>query len=101
MNANSMNNPFAMNGNSLGMAGGFGAGAGLNMPGGTGLASQAAQMSFASAQQNGHNGMGEGGSKGGGRTRIKEVWRHNLQEEIANLRDLVEKYTYIAMVGRL
>lgn len=30
--------------------------------------------------------------------RIREVWKHNLQEEMAVLRDVVEKYPYIAMV---
>ena len=30
--------------------------------------------------------------------RIREVWKHNLHEEMAVLRDLVEKYPYIAMV---
>ncbi|KAK4192077.1 ribonuclease H-like domain-containing protein [Podospora australis] len=29
--------------------------------------------------------------------RIREVWKHNLHEEMATLRDLVEKYPYIAM----
>jgi CCR4-NOT transcription complex subunit 7/8 len=100
MNANSMSNPFAMNGNALSMSGGFGAGAGLGMPGGTGLASQAAQMSFAGAsvQQQGHSGMGEPGSRGGNKGRIREVWKGNLNEEMAMLRQLVEKYPYIAMV---
>ncbi|TVY39525.1 Poly(A) ribonuclease [Lachnellula subtilissima] len=98
MNANSMNNPFA-GANSLGV-GNFG-GAGLGMPGGTGLASQAAQMSFAGAsmQQQGHNGMGDPGARGqvnkGGR--IREVWKGNLHEEMAILRDLVQHYPYIAM----
>lgn len=31
--------------------------------------------------------------------RIREVWKHNLHEEMAVLRDLVDKYPYIAMVG--
>ncbi|KAI6778833.1 uncharacterized protein J7T54_002663 [Emericellopsis cladophorae] len=31
------------------------------------------------------------------RGRIREVWAHNLREEMANLRDLVDKYPYIAM----
>ncbi|KAF3354081.1 hypothetical protein VdG1_00338 [Verticillium dahliae VDG1] len=29
--------------------------------------------------------------------RIREVWKHNLHEEMAVLRDLVDKYPYIAM----
>lgn len=31
--------------------------------------------------------------------RIREVWKHNLLEEMANLRDLIDKYPFIAMVG--
>jgi CCR4-NOT transcription complex subunit 7/8 len=95
-----MSNPFAMNGNALSMSGGFGGGAGLGMPGGTGLASQAAQMSFAGAnvQPHGHNGMGESGTRGANKGRIREVWKGNLNEEMALLRELVEKYPYISMV---
>lgn len=101
MNANSMNNPFAVNGNALSISGGFG-GSGLGMPGGTGLASQAAQMGFANAsmQQHGHNGVGEAGSRNRakGESRIREVWKNNLAEEMAILRQLVDQYQYIAMV---
>jgi CCR4-NOT transcription complex subunit 7/8 len=101
MNANSMNNPFAVNGNALSISGGFGS-SGLGMPGGTGLASQAAQMGFANAsmQQHGHNGVGEAGSRsrGKGESRIREVWKNNLAEEMAILRQLVDQYQYIAMV---
>jgi CCR4-NOT transcription complex subunit 7/8 len=35
----------------------------------------------------------------GNRGRIREVWKHNLEEEMAVLRDLVDKYPYIAMVS--
>lgn len=31
--------------------------------------------------------------------RIREVWKHNLAEEMAAIRDLVDKYPYIAMVS--
>ncbi|KAF4625937.1 hypothetical protein G7Y89_g12224 [Cudoniella acicularis] len=98
MNANSMSNPFAVNGNALSV-GNFG-GSGLGMPGGTGLASQAAQMSFAGAsvQQQGHNGMGEQGTRNmANKGRIRDVWKGNLHEEMATLRNLVAKYPYIAM----
>jgi CCR4-NOT transcription complex subunit 7/8 len=100
MNAN---NPFAVNGNALSIAGGGFGGAGLGMSGGTGLASQAAQMGFANAslqQQHGHNGVGEPGSRnrGKGESRTREVWKSNLAEEMAMLRQLVDKYQYIAMV---
>ncbi|KAG9236746.1 ribonuclease H-like domain-containing protein [Amylocarpus encephaloides] len=95
MNANSLNHPFA--GSALGV-GNFGSG--LGMPGGTGLASQAAQMGFnnAAVHQQAHNGMGEHGARtAANKGRIREVWRSNLQEEMANLRNLVAKYPYIAM----
>jgi CCR4-NOT transcription complex subunit 7/8 len=102
MNANSMSNPFAVNGNALSMSGGFG-GSGLGMPSGTGLGSQAAQMSFANAslQQATHNGMGEPGARtmaNKGSNRIREVWKGNLHDEMAMLRQLVDRYPYIAMV---
>lgn len=67
---------------------------------GTGLASQAAQMSFAQANmhQHGHNGMGESGPvRGGNKSRIREVWAGNLNEEMALLRAVAEKYPYVAM----
>ncbi len=32
-------------------------------------------------------------------TRIREVWRNNLAQEMQMLRSLVEKYPYISMVG--
>ena len=31
-------------------------------------------------------------------TRIRNVWKHNLRQEMATLRALVEEYPYIAMV---
>ncbi len=31
--------------------------------------------------------------------RIRNVWKHNLKEEMGNLRRLVDDYPYIAMVG--
>lgn len=120
MNPNAQMNAFAGNGNLLALGGG------LNTPGGggfggiggaggdnTGLASHAARMGFAAAghsqqqqqqlhpqQQQGH-GMGavdhpprNAQAKG----RIREVWKHNLHEEMKVLRDLVDKYPYVAMV---
>jgi len=30
---------------------------------------------------------------------ICEVWAHNLEEEMNRIRDIVEKYSYIAMVS--
>ena len=31
-------------------------------------------------------------------SRIRDVWAPNLETEMANIRDLIEKYPYIAMV---
>jgi CCR4-NOT transcription complex subunit 7/8 len=100
MNANSMSNPFAVNGNALALPGSFG-GSGIGMGVGTGLASQAAQMSFAAANihNHGHTGMSETSQRGtGNKNRIREVWAGNLHEEMAILRAVVEKYPYVAMV---
>lgn len=76
---------------------------GIPLQGG-GLASQAAQMSFAAAplQQQGHNGMAESGTRGmRDKGRIRDVWKGNLHEEMAALRLLVDKYPFISMVRLL
>ena len=109
LNANAqINSPFSANGNVLsGLNGAFGVGVGMGAD--TGLGSHAARMGFAhavqaqhgQAQQHGmlgeHPGMRNQATKG----RIREVWKHNLHEEMAVLRDLVDKYPYIAMVSQL
>lgn len=91
-----------MNGVSVGGFGGAAADGG-----GTGLASHAAQMGFVRGAQiqqqqqlhQGHDGRlameGKGSSV---KTRIRDVWRHNLAQEMAVLRSLVERYPYISMV---
>jgi CCR4-NOT transcription complex subunit 7/8 len=91
-----------VNGNALSITGGFGGGSGLGgVNGGIGLASHAAQISFAhgaSLQHQAHNGMGEQGARSmANKGRIREVWKGNLHEEMAILRQLVDKYSYIAM----
>ncbi len=99
MNANSMSNPFSVNGNALSLSGGFG-GSGLGMPGGTGLASQAAQTSFAMANlHQTHSSMGDSASRStGNKNRIRDVWVGNLEDEMALIRHLVDRFPYIAMV---
>ncbi|KZZ89649.1 CCR4-NOT transcription complex subunit 7 [Moelleriella libera RCEF 2490] len=105
LNTNAQISPFTgANGNAFG--GGLG-GAGF---GDTGFGSQNARMSFAHGpasglQQPQHAGQLQHAvlmdhptirtqpNKG----RIREVWKHNLHEEMAVLRDLVDKYPYIAM----
>ncbi|KAK4158421.1 ribonuclease H-like domain-containing protein [Chaetomidium leptoderma] len=46
--------------------------------------------------QQGH-GLAEHATRAAQKGRIREVWKHNLHEEMANLRDLVDRYPYIAM----
>jgi CCR4-NOT transcription complex subunit 7/8 len=107
MNANAQMSPFSgVNGNSFG---GNGLNGGATFPD-TGFGSQSARMGFAhghsaAAMQHPHHGQTHHGladhpsvrpqqNKG----RIREVWKHNLHEEMAVLRDLVDRYPYIAMV---
>ncbi|KAJ9304128.1 hypothetical protein DTO217A2_6345 [Paecilomyces variotii] len=106
-NPNSNVNPFTFSGAGLmnGMSvGGFGAAAADG--GGTGLASHAAQMGFVRGAQiqqqqqlhQGHDGrLAIEGKAGSVKTRIRDVWRHNLAQELAVLRSLVERYPYISM----
>jgi CCR4-NOT transcription complex subunit 7/8 len=100
---NAQINPFSTNGNAFGAAG-FAD---------TGFGSQSARMGFAhgpaaAMQPPQHGAQGQHNvlmdhptvraqpNKG----RIREVWAHNLHEEMAVLRDLIDKYPYIAMVSR-
>lgn len=45
-------------------------------------------------------GRGQDGAKGMGQ-RIRDVWRTNLHQEMALLRELVQKYPYISMVSMI
>lgn len=107
--SNSQISPFTTNGNVLGMSGGMNAGGGFGVGSDTGLGSQSARMSFAHgahlqqqqqhAQQQSQAAMGEHPTRTQAKGRIQEVWKHNLDEEMAVLRDLVLEYKYIAMVS--
>jgi len=126
LNPNSQGNPFSANSNLLGLAGGLNAGGGFSDTGLASHAArmgfhtgglqqqqpqpqqqqhgaqhaQHSQHSQASQQhvqaQQGH-GLVEHTNRAQ-KSRIREVWKHNLHEEMATLRDLVDKYPYIAMV---
>jgi CCR4-NOT transcription complex subunit 7/8 len=119
LNQNAQMNPFANSNlmaftSGLNTPGGGGLGGGVGSQGDTGLASHAARMGFAHAgnlqqqQQQQHPGQQQQGHVMGGelhptrnqvKGRIREVWKHNLHEEMATLRDLVDNYPFIAMVG--
>lgn len=99
-------NPFAPPGNLNGLAGGFGPGGGLGSGGGTGLASREAMMGFQHGaelqqqQQMKEQMRREGGMgpKGQLKSRIRDVWRGNLLQELELLREMVEQYPFISMV---
>lgn len=99
-------NSFAAVNSANGLAAGFGGGTlgGSTLGGGTGLASSAAMSGFAHGaqlqQQQAREAMRRGSvqTKGQRGNRIREVWNHNLNEEMQTLRELVEKYPYISMV---
>ncbi|KAK0722496.1 ribonuclease H-like domain-containing protein [Lasiosphaeria miniovina] len=57
---------------------------------------QHAQHAQQQQQQQAH-AMADHASRTQNRGRIREVWKHNLIEEMANLRELIERYPYIAM----
>lgn len=70
---------------------------------GQGLASVAAQQGFArGAAMQEHTAhqleAASMDSKSGANSRIRQVWRHNLEQEMAVLRQLIIKYPYVSMV---
>jgi CCR4-NOT transcription complex subunit 7/8 len=103
-NPNTSLNPFAVSGNALSLAGSYGGTASLGGSNGAGLGSREAQMGFAqgaTAMQQQADAMSDI-SKGGPsqKSRIREVYKNNLEEELSVLRTLVDKYPYISMVSR-
>ncbi|KAI0480309.1 ribonuclease H-like domain-containing protein [Xylariaceae sp. FL0804] len=102
--------PFTTNG-LPGLGGGLNAGAGFGVGDQTGFASHAARSGFqhgAQLQQQqqqqhphqpSHSLGGERPTRigGGNKGRIRDVWKHNFDEEMGVLMDLVEDYPYVAM----
>lgn len=87
-----------------GLAGGFGPGTGFGGSG-TGLASREAQEGFAHGaalqQQAARDQLRRANgsvSKIQQKSRIRDVWRGNLAQEMQQLRELVDQYPYISMV---
>ena len=108
-NGNSGINPFAVN-QVNGFANGFSSAAGLG-GGGSGLASEAAIAGFTRGaqiqQQQAEDQLRKGrtgstvGPKKPADGRIRDVWRGNLRQEMAIIRDLIADYPYISMVRGL
>lgn len=79
-------------------------GTGNNALGGVGstsLASHEAQMRFAHAanvQQHLQDGIGMS-TFGAKMTRTRDVWQHNLEAEMATIRDLIDRFPYVSMVS--
>ena len=117
-------NPFSITGgNNVGLQGGFmgGAGAGgaggggglgggnvgggsMGGTGGMGLASREAQLAYQHGaqlqEQAAYNSAVTGaGQPKGGSSRIREVWKTNLNSEFELLRNLVDKYPYVSLVS--
>jgi len=95
-----MNNLINTNGS---ISGGFG-GANLGATGGAGLASQEAQMRFAHGaaiqQQQQQQAQDASTSRTTGTSgRIRDVYANNLNQEMAMIRELVQKYPFVSMVG--
>lgn len=68
---------------------------------GQGLASVAAQQGFArgaAMQEHTHQAAAASmGIKGGPNARVREVWKHNLDEEFELLRQVIMKHPYVSM----
>jgi CCR4-NOT transcription complex subunit 7/8 len=95
-------NPFAAPG---GINAGLGSGydPSQSLASGTGLGSREAKLGFAHGaalqqqqQQQVHNMPND--HRGLAKLRIREVWRHNMHQEMATLRRLIDDYPYVSMV---
>ncbi|OAA58765.1 CCR4-NOT transcription complex subunit 7 [Cordyceps fumosorosea ARSEF 2679] len=105
INANNQMNPFGGANGNFNVPGLNGAGSFTD----TGFGSQASRMGFthgpAGLQPPQHTGQLQQNAlmehptmrSQQNRGRIREVWKHNLKEEMEVIQDLVEKYQYVAM----
>ncbi|CAJ2507009.1 Uu.00g081950.m01.CDS01 [Anthostomella pinea] len=102
-----LSSPFAANGLGLG-AGINTADPGFGMGDQTGFASHAARSGFQHAAQlqqqhhphpQSHSAPSERSTRtgGGAKARIREVWKHNFEEEMGVLMELLEEYPYVSM----
>lgn len=103
-NPNSNINLFAPTNGANNLGGAFGGGGGGLGGGGTGLASHAAITGFAHGaaiqQQQAREALRRSSTSNKGlKSRIRDVWRGNLAQEMQLLRAIVEKYPYISMVS--
>lgn len=97
MNPSSTINPFA-NGNALSLGQGFGAGGGgLGGGSGHGFLSHDVQTRFHNANQQAHLNE-QPGMRGQDKTRIRQVWKTNLEDEMKLIRAFIDYYPYISMV---
>ncbi|CCC08412.1 unnamed protein product [Sordaria macrospora k-hell] len=121
LNQNAQVNPFSANSNLLGLGGALNAGGGGFNHGAQLQQQQQAQQQHQQqaqqqtaqhpqhaqhaqhqqhmqhAPQQGHGALADHPTRSQQKSRIREVWKYNLHDEMAILRDLVDKYPYIAM----
>uniref|UniRef100_A0A336KBA5 poly(A)-specific ribonuclease n=1 Tax=Culicoides sonorensis TaxID=179676 RepID=A0A336KBA5_CULSO len=62
-----------------------------------GQTSEAQTMPSAALSGNNGSGGGNGGAQSNEDCGIRDVWRHNLEEEFRAIRQVVQKYHYVAM----
>lgn len=99
-NNNANISAFASSANTNALPGGFGTGSGLNSREAMARFNHGAEIQREQQQRDAAS-RSSGGvptSKHHMKGRIRDVWRHNLDQEMQVLRALVEKYTYISMV---
>ncbi|KAI5288459.1 hypothetical protein KEM55_009086 [Ascosphaera atra] len=116
-------NPFALNGMGGAAFPAAAAPLGMSEGAGSGLASHAAQLGFVrgaqiqqqqqqaqhthqqAQQQQQQQQLAQSAqdrlvmeAKNSTKTRIRDVWKHNLEQEMHTIRNLIDKYNYVSMV---